>query len=94
MYMWLQRLVDTLAQDEVEVRRRLADMARKTTVLRVNEKALTRRYAMMQEVEASLRKEVTKLKNETIAMETAVTERLSYLQRYKVTIMVFYKFSC
>lgn len=77
-------MVDTLSQDEIEVRRRLADMARKTTVLRVNEKALTRRYAMMQEIETSLRKEVTKLKNETIAMETAVTERLGYLQRYKV----------
>lgn len=75
-----------MAQDDSEVRRRLADMARKTTVLRVNEKALSRRYAMMQEVEGSLRKEVTKLKNETIAMETAVTERLGYLQRYKVSI--------
>ena len=67
------------------MRRRLADMSRKTTVLRVNEKALTRRYAMMQDIENTLRKENTKLKNEVIAMETAVTERLGYLQRFKVS---------
>ena len=66
------------------MRRRLADQSRKTTVLRVNEKALTRRYTMMQEIEASLRKENSKMKNEVVAMETAVTERLGYLQRYKV----------
>ena len=39
---------------------------------------------MMQEIEASLRKENSKMKNEVVAMETAVTERLGYLQRYKV----------
>ena len=52
----LQRLVDTLGQDEVEVRRRLADMTRKSTVLRVNEKALARRYSALQDVETHLRK--------------------------------------
>ena len=52
----LQRLVDTLGQDEVEVRRRLADMTRKSTVLRVNEKALARRYSALQDVESHLRK--------------------------------------
>lgn len=63
-------------------------MSRKTTVLRVNEKALSRRYAMMQDVEGFLRKDNTKLRNEVVAMETAVTERLGYLQRYKVTWLV------
>lgn len=79
--------MDMMNQDESETKRRLADSARKMTVLRVNEKALSRKYTMMQEVEASLRKEVIRLRNETIAMETAVTERLGYLQRYKVHLL-------
>ncbi|CAH1800117.1 unnamed protein product [Owenia fusiformis] len=79
----LDRLTDTLAQDDVEVRRRLADMTRKITVLRVNEKALTRRYNSLQEVEGHSRKEITRLKNEAVQMEAAVTERLGYLQRFK-----------
>ena len=54
--MILQRLLDTLSQDEPEVRRRLADMTRKITVLRVNEKALTRRFIAMQEMEGAVRK--------------------------------------
>lgn len=83
----MQRLMDTMTQDDSEAKRRLADTARKMTVLRVNEKALTRKYTMMQEIETSLRKEVTRLKNEAIAMETAVTERLGYLQRYKVKLL-------
>ena len=48
--------MDTLAQDDVEVRRRLSETTRKVTVLRVNEKALTRRHQIMQEIEANLRK--------------------------------------
>ena len=52
----MQRLLDTLSQEEPEVRRRLADMTRKITVLRVNEKALTRRYTAMQEMEGGVRK--------------------------------------
>ncbi|KAL3881749.1 hypothetical protein ACJMK2_028144 [Sinanodonta woodiana] len=79
------RLVDTLAKDEPEVRRRLSEMTRRITVLRVNEKALTRRHNIMEEVEGQLRKEVNRLKNEMAAMETAVSERLGYLQRYKDT---------
>ena len=50
------RLLDTLAQEDIEVRRRLADMTRKITVLRVNEKALTRRYNAVGDIEANLRK--------------------------------------
>ena len=38
----------------------------------------------MQEVEAALRKENKKYKNDVVAMETAITERLGYLQRHKV----------
>ncbi|XP_033101363.1 centrosomal protein of 290 kDa-like isoform X2 [Anneissia japonica] len=77
------RLLDTLQQDGNEQQRRLADMSRKMTVLRVNEKALTRRYTAYQEVEATLRKESNRTHNEMVQMETAVTERLGYLQRHK-----------
>lgn len=38
----------------------------------------------MQEVEAALRKENKRYKNDVVAMETAITERLGYLHRHKV----------
>lgn len=64
-------------------------MTRKITVLRVNEKSLSRRYIAMQEVEAALRKENKKYRNDVVAMETAITERLGYLQRHKVFFQFF-----
>jgi len=39
---------------------------------------------MMTEIEAQLRKDNSKLRADSVAMEVAVTERLGYLQRYKV----------
>ena len=80
----LQRLLDTLDKDEDKQKKRLGEMTRKITVLRVNEKSLSRRYTAMQEVEAALRRENKKYKNDVVAMETAITERLGYLQRHKV----------
>ena len=65
------------------MRRRLADTTRKMTVLRVNEAALTRRYTSLTEVEAAMRKENARMKNDMILMEKAVAERIGYLQRYK-----------
>ena len=53
--MLLQRLVDTLSKDEPEVRRRLAEMTRTITVLRVNEQILSRKYTIAQQVETALR---------------------------------------
>ncbi|XP_071791224.1 centrosomal protein of 290 kDa-like [Asterias amurensis] len=77
------RLLDTLQQSGDEPQRRMAEATRKITVLRVNERALTRRFTASQEVEGTLRKEVNKLRNEMVQMETAITERLGYLQRHK-----------
>lgn len=77
------RLLDTLSKDDVEVRRRLSEMSRRITVLRVNEKALTRRFNIMEESELQLRKEVKHHTEEMVAMEMTVTERIGYLQRYK-----------
>ncbi|KAH3726744.1 centrosomal protein of 290 kDa-like [Dreissena polymorpha] len=79
----LDRLLDTLNQDDNEIKRRLSDMARRITVYRVNEKALTRRFQTLEEVDGHHRKEINRLKNEMVAMEQAVVERMGYLQRYK-----------
>lgn len=78
-----ERLLDTLDKDDDRQKKRLGEMTRKITVLRVNEKSLSRRYTAMQEVEAALRKENKKYRNDVVAMETAISERLGYLQRHK-----------
>lgn len=56
------------------------------TVLRVNEKSLTRRYTTMLEMGQHLRKDNNKLRDDFTAMQVAVTERIGYLQRYKVHV--------
>ena len=89
IFFFKQRLLDTLDKDEDKQRKRLGEMTRKITVLRVNEKSLSRRYTAMQEVEAALRKENKKYRNDVVAMETAITERLGYLQRHKVFFQYF-----
>lgn len=80
--MRFQNLLDSLSKED-EIKGRLADLARKITVLKVNEKALTRRFMAISEMEQTCRKENNKLKNEMIEMEAAITDRISYLQRYK-----------
>jgi len=50
-----QRLLDTLACDEAEVRRRLVELTRTITVLRVNERILARKYTIAQQTETGLR---------------------------------------
>ncbi|KAK2838372.1 hypothetical protein Q7C36_013186 [Tachysurus vachellii] len=77
--LWLE----TLERDPVEIRRQVSEAARKTTLLRVNERSLTRRYTTLMEQEQHLRKENNKLKDDSVQMETAVTERIGYLQRFK-----------
>ncbi|XP_071477104.1 centrosomal protein of 290 kDa-like [Diadema antillarum] len=77
------RLLESLEVDGDEQQRRLAEATRKVTVLRVNERTLTRRFTACQEAESTLRKEVNKLRNEMVQMESAITERMGYLQRHK-----------
>lgn len=60
-------------------------------MLRVNEKKLTRRYITLLEQEQHLRKENNKLKDESSHMQASVTQRLGYLQRYKVQIIQFHQ---
>ncbi|XP_077327508.1 centrosomal protein of 290 kDa [Lithobates pipiens] len=77
------KLLDSLKMGPDEIKKLLAENARKTTVLRVNEKSLTRRYTTLLEMEQHLRKENGKLRDEISDMEAAVGERIGYLQRYK-----------
>lgn len=78
--------LETLQQDPAEIRRQVAEAARKMTLLRVNERSLTRRYTTLLEQEHHLRKENNKLKDDSVQMEAAVTERIGYLQRFKVQL--------
>lgn len=86
-----KELLDTLEKDPDEIRRHLSEALRKLTVLRVNEKKLTRRYITLLEQEQHLRKENNKLKDESSHMQASVTQRLGYLQRYKVQKIQFHQ---
>lgn len=79
-----QHWLEALEKDPREIKQELAETARKMTVLKVNEKCLTRRYTTLLELEQHLRKENGKLKDDFTQMEAAVTERIGYLQRFKV----------
>ncbi|NWU43118.1 CE290 protein, partial [Hylia prasina] len=76
-------LLDALQMDPDETKKVLAENNRKITVLRVNEKSLTRQCTTLLEMERHLRKENEKLKDEITHMETAVTRKFGNLQRFK-----------
>ncbi|XP_054631818.1 centrosomal protein of 290 kDa isoform X2 [Dunckerocampus dactyliophorus] len=76
-------LLDTLQKDPEEVKRQLSEALRKLTVSKVNEKKLTRRCTTLMEQEQHLRKEISRLRDESCQMQTSVTQRIGYLQRYK-----------
>ncbi|XP_063768066.1 centrosomal protein of 290 kDa isoform X3 [Eleginops maclovinus] len=76
-------LLDTLQKDPEEIRRQLSEASRRSTLLKVNEKKLTRRYTTLLEQEQHLRKENGRLKDESSLMQASVTQRMGYLQRYK-----------
>ncbi|TKS73903.1 Centrosomal protein of 290 kDa [Collichthys lucidus] len=78
-----KELLDNLEKDPDEIRRQLSEAWRNMTLLKVNEKKLTRRYVTLLEQEQHLRKENSKLRDESIEMEASVTQRIGYLQRYK-----------
>lgn len=80
----MQNLLSTLQLDPDETKKVLAENNRKITVLRVNERSLTRQYTTLLETERHLRKENDKLKGEITHMETAVIGKIGNLQRFKV----------
>ena len=77
-------MLETLNRSPEKQKARIAEYARKLTVLRVNEKSLVRRYTLLSESEEQVRKECNKLKDEVTSVETAVSERIGFLTRYKV----------
>ncbi|XP_037244072.1 centrosomal protein of 290 kDa isoform X4 [Falco rusticolus] len=78
-------LLGALQLDPDETKKVLAENSRKITVLRVNERSLTRQYTTLLEMERHLRKENEKLKDEITHMETAVIGKIGNLQRFKET---------
>ncbi|NWS75767.1 CE290 protein, partial [Crotophaga sulcirostris] len=76
-------LLSALQMDPDETKKVLAENNRKITVLRVNERSLTRQCTTLLETERHLRQENEKLKNEITHMETAVIGRIGNLQRFK-----------
>ncbi|XP_009462180.1 PREDICTED: centrosomal protein of 290 kDa [Nipponia nippon] len=76
-------LLSALQLDPDERKKVLAENNRKITVLRVNERSLTRQYTTLLETERHLRKENEKLKGEITYMETAVIGKIGNLQRFK-----------
>ena len=77
-------MIETLKKHPDKQKATIAEYARKLTVLRVNEKSLSRRYTILSDSEEQLRKECIKLKDDLTNVENAVTERIGYLTRYKV----------
>ncbi|XP_028285706.1 centrosomal protein of 290 kDa [Parambassis ranga] len=76
-------LLDTLQKHPDEIRKQLSEAIRKLTVLKVNEKKLTRRYTTLLEQEQHLRKENSRLRDDSSNMQVSVAQRIGYLQRYK-----------
>ncbi|XP_037539024.1 centrosomal protein of 290 kDa [Nematolebias whitei] len=76
-------LLNTLQKTPEEIKRQLSEVFRKQTILKVNEKKLTRRYTTLLEQEQHLRKENNRLWDESSHMQASVIQRMGYLQRYK-----------
>ncbi|NXE49879.1 CE290 protein, partial [Casuarius casuarius] len=76
-------LLNALQMDPNETKKLLSENNRKITVLRVNERSLTRQCATLVEMEQHLRKENEKLKGEITHIETTVTRKFGHLQRFK-----------
>ncbi|XP_053922436.1 centrosomal protein of 290 kDa isoform X2 [Cuculus canorus] len=76
-------LLNALQLDPDETKKVLAENNRKITVLRVNERSLTRQYTTLLETERHLRQENEKLRSEITHMETAVIGKIGNLQRFK-----------
>lgn len=79
-----KELLDSLQKSPEEVRRSLSEALRRATVLKVNETKLARRYVTLLEQEQHLRRENGKLRDDSSRMQASVTQRIGYLQRYKV----------
>ena len=80
-----ERLLDTLDRNDSEAMRRIADVTRKISVLRVNEKILSRKYSLVSKSEKDLRKEAEKSRKELVETRGVVGEKMGVLRRRKET---------
>ncbi|XP_025905531.1 centrosomal protein of 290 kDa isoform X1 [Nothoprocta perdicaria] len=76
-------LLNALQMDPNETKKLLAENYRKITVLRVNERSLTRQCTTLLEMEQHLRKENEKLKGEITDIESTIAGKIGHLQRFK-----------
>ncbi|KNC97427.1 uncharacterized protein SPPG_09464 [Spizellomyces punctatus DAOM BR117] len=80
----LETLVVILSAGSDElIKSSLIEVQRKLMVLKINEKALTRRYLALQEVESGLRTENERLKNDLLLLDKASRQRIGYLAASK-----------
>lgn len=73
-----------MTSDPDDLKQKMADQSRKTTLLIVNERTLSRKISLVENSETHLRKENSRLNEDLVVLEKAVTERMGYLQRHKV----------
>jgi len=79
----LDTLCAVLEGDEDLARTHAKELSRKIAILQVNEVVLARRYNLLAEQEKSSRNEKQVMENEMIQSETALRERVLYLEEWK-----------
>jgi hypothetical protein len=88
----IQRLLDTLSAStgENEQRRRLAEMTRKFTVMRINESILSRKYTHVVHSERLVSMERDYLNRAICVLDAKVAESVAELRKEKVGRQGFY----
>ncbi|GBG27827.1 Centrosomal protein of 290 kDa [Hondaea fermentalgiana] len=79
----LDTLCAVLDGDDHDARTHAKDLTRKVALLEVNEVVLARRYNLVVEEERSVRHEKESLQHEMVQAETALRERVLYLEEWK-----------
>jgi centrosomal protein CEP290 len=79
----LTRLQDMLKDDEDTVRQKIGEVSRAITVLRVNERVLSRRNGILESNDTRLRNEIKTLKQTMSEIEINTTQQIMYLRRFK-----------
>ncbi|KAJ3022309.1 hypothetical protein HKX48_006496 [Thoreauomyces humboldtii] len=76
----LQKTLKVLEGPPEDIKSQYISAQRTCTVMKVNEKALTRRYEALQEVEGALRRDHARTQSDFIALEKAAKERMTRLE--------------
>ena len=73
----------SLSEHPHEVRARFVDLLSRFSVLRYTEETLHRKYSIQKLNETGLKNEIARLTEEIKCIESTVTERICYLNRFK-----------